>query len=160
MAVAHRPCRCRDNGDNRRQASPVVWDAVSRLSKAQASLSGARPQQCLDMMQDATSNFCLESEAWCKPIYRKQSVQRARDALACYREEKIQGGPVEPVSSDARLRQAEQAGIERYTKVHPDQPRLGDVPGQPYIPTGRVPRTPVRNPCASRYLPACSNGLQ
>ena len=138
----------------------VVMDAVSRLSNAQAALSGPRPQQCLDMMQDAASNYCLATEAWCKASYRDQAVARAREALACYHGEQAQGGPVEPVSSDERLREAEQSGVDRYTKVHPDQPRVGDVPGQPYTPRRGPQGSKATNPCANINLPGCNNGLR
>jgi hypothetical protein len=141
----------------------VVMDAMSRLGNSQASLPGARPQQCLDMMQDAAFTFCLATESWCKPINRDHAIARARDSLACYRGEKGSPGAVKPVVSeegDPALRKAEEEGIDRDTKVHPDHPRVGDVPGQPYIPS-RVRRSSAPgNPCANINLPGCNNGLR
>lgn len=148
------------------QPRAVVMDAMSRLSNAQASVSGPRPQQCLDMMQDAAMNFCVATESWCRPSYRAHGIDRidrAQEARACYRGKKAQPVAVDPMASDASdpaLRKAEKQGIDRYTKVHPDHPRVGDVPGQPYIP-GRAPqRSPVQNPCANLNLPGCNNGLR
>lgn len=140
----------------------VVMDAMSRLENAQASLSGERPQQCLDMMQEAASTFCLATEAFCKPINRDHAVAQARDSLACYRGEKGNPGPVKPVVnvSDPALRKAEEEGIERDTKVHYDHPRVGDVPGQAYIPGPARHQNVPGNPCANINLPGCNNGLR
>ncbi len=62
-----------------RQPRMIVMDAMSRPSNAQASLPGERPQQCLDMMQDAAMNFCASTEAWCKAAHRNATgAHRAR----------------------------------------------------------------------------------
>ncbi len=143
------------------QPRAAVMDAMSRLSNAQASLSGPRPQQCMDMMQDAVFTFCRASEPWCRNVNRDHSISQARAAMACYRGERA-GAGVAPsgAAADERLRKAQEAGADYYTRVHPGQPRVGDVPGQPYIPRGGSSGSAAGNPCANINLPGCNNGLR
>lgn len=148
------------------QSRAAVSDAVEHLSTAQASLPGARPQQCLDMMQDAQSTYCLPSEAFCKKSYRAHAMQRAQDALACYRGEKPGPNRVDPMATEARdsaLKKAQEEGVDRYEKVHPEMPRVGEETGpalQPVIPGNAPHRATSGNPCANINLPGCNNGLR
>ena len=149
--------RATENGQSRL----AVSDTLERLGKAQASITGPRPQQCFDLMQSAASNLCLPSEAWCKDHDRTHAIQLARDAVGCYRGDVAGAKPESPSGSgDSNLRKSEQAGYDFYAKVHPGQPRVGDVPGQAYVP-GSAPRAnPSSNPWVNINLPGCNNGLR
>ena len=64
----------------------------------------------------------------------------------------------------ARSTSARDAERERwadfYTRAHPDQPRVGDVPGQPYQPVPDWNQQDAANPCltpSGHRRPGCHN---
>jgi hypothetical protein len=110
--------------------------ALNALNLAQQSLppSSPRPIECWDMMISASSMRSTEA---------KFAIQRANDALGCYQQKRaIARGPAFTTSTDPR----QESDEDFYTKVHPDQPRVGDVPGLPYQGAGTAERSIV-NPC-------------
>ena len=110
--------------------------ALNALNIAQQSLSPStpRPIECWDMIMSASSKRQTEA---------KFAIKQANDAVGCY-EQKVQKirTPAFSTSTDPN----QESDEDFYTKVHPNQPRVGDVPGLPYQGSSTTERSIV-NPC-------------
>ena len=128
-------------------AGDNAMGALNALNLAQRSLppSIPRPIECWDMMISASSMRHTEA---------KFAIQRANDALGCYQQKRaIARGPAFSTSTDSR----QESDEDFYTKVHPNQPRVGDVPGLPYQGASTTERSVV-NPCMTtdgHRVPIC-----
>jgi hypothetical protein len=110
--------------------------ALNALNMAQRSLppSTARPIDCWDMIVSASSKRHTDA------VF---AIQRANDAVGCYEQKRqIARTPAFSTSKNP----GQESDEDFYTKVHPNQPRVGDVPGLPYQGAGTTERSIV-NPC-------------
>jgi hypothetical protein len=110
--------------------------ALNALNTAQRSLpaSTPRPIECWDMMISASSKRNTEAAF---------AIQRANEAVGCYElKRQIARQPAFSTSTNPN----QESDEDYYTKVHPNQPRVGDVPGLPYQGSSTTERSVV-NPC-------------
>ena len=117
-------------------AGDNAMGALNALNMAQRSLppSTPRPIECWDMMMSASSMRHAEAQF---------AIQRANDALGCYEQKRvIARAPAFSTSTNPN----QESDEDYYTKVHRNQPRVGDDPGLPYQGSSTTERSVV-NPC-------------